>query len=131
MSRMVAHAAVLCIVAASLSEAPASGGEPAATAGLSELNLPGLEQLQAPRWGRNPFALPTKEEAMAGTLVLTAILYNPDSKLAIVNGQMVGVGDEIDGRQVVAIGPDHIVVREGKSTKRLDVAQFTTEKPAH
>ena len=101
---------------------------PASVAGLSELNMSGLEALRAPRWGRDPFDLPSKEEAMAGTLVLSAILYHPDSKLAIVNGHLVGVGGDIDGRRVMSIGPDHIGVREGKSTRRLEVSKFTTEQ---
>jgi hypothetical protein len=96
---------------------------------LSDLNLTGLEQLQPPRWGRDPFALPTKDEVLAGSLTLTAILYHPQSKMAIVNGRMVRVGDQIEGRQVVSIGPDHIVVREGRVTRRLEVAKFTMEAP--
>lgn len=97
-------------------------------AGLSELNMTGLEQLQVPRWGRDPFALPSKEAAISGELTLTAILYHPQSQLAIVNGRMVKVGDEIEGRQVVAIDPDHIVIREGKLTRRLEVPKFTMER---
>ena len=96
---------------------------------LSDLNLTGLEQLQPPRWGRDPFELPTKEETLAGSLTLTAILYHPDSKLAIINGQLVKVGDQIEGRQVVSIAPDHIVVREGRVMRRLEVTKFTMGPP--
>jgi hypothetical protein len=96
--------------------------------GLSEVNLEAFDRLQVPRWGRDPFATPTKQEAMAGTLSLTAILYHQSSSVAVLNGQVVRVGDEVDGRQVVSIDRDHVMVREGKLLRRLDVPRFTAVK---
>jgi hypothetical protein len=108
--------------------ASVAGGRERLSAGLSEVNLQALEQLQSPQWGRDPFALPSKQEVMAGTLSLTAILYHQSSAVAVLNGQVVRVGDEVDGRQVVAIGRDHVIVREGKAIRRLEVPRFTAEK---
>lgn len=105
-----------------------AGSHERMSAGLSEVNLQALEQLQSPRWGRDPFALPSKQEQMAGTLSLTAILYHQSSAVAVLNGQVVRVGDEVDGRQVVAIGRDHVILREGRAIRRLEVPRFTAEK---
>lgn len=106
----------------------AGGRVDAPSLGLSDLNVAGLERLRAPRWGRDPFALPSKDVVITGVLNLTAILYRPDSALAIVNGQVVRSGDEIDGHRVVSIGRDHVIVQEGKTTRRLEVPKFTTER---
>jgi hypothetical protein len=95
---------------------------------LSDLNVDQLRRLSAPRWGRDPFALPLKEEAMAGILNLTAIFYRSDSALAIVNRQVVRSGDDIDGRRVISIGRDYMIIQEGKTTRRLDVPKLTTER---
>jgi hypothetical protein len=65
---------------------------------------------------------------MAGTLSLTTILYSPASAVAVINGQVVRAGDDVNGRLVVSIGPDHVVVREGKITRRLEVPRFIVEK---
>jgi len=65
---------------------------------------------------------------LGGSLSLTAILYNASSASAVINGQVVRVGDEVAGRRVVAIGRDHVVVREGKTIRRLEVPRFTVEK---
>ncbi|MBI3621376.1 MAG: hypothetical protein HY208_04235 [Nitrospirae bacterium] len=124
---------VWAVWVAPASSADATGASETASrarlsAGLSEINLQALEQLEAPRWGRDPFAQPTKEEVMAGTLSLTAILYHQSSAVAVLNGQVVRVGDEVDGRQVVAIDRDHVMVREGKVLRRLDVPRFTVQK---
>jgi len=116
------------VIAAGAAEAPgaqAAARQSRVSSGLSEVNIQAFEQLQAPHWGRDPFAQPTKQEAMAGTLELTAILYSPSSPVAVVNGQVLHVGDTVAGRQVVTIGPDHITLREGNGIRRLDVPRFT------
>ena len=111
--------------AAGAADAPAGSLQLSVSSGLSEVNLSAFEQLQAPHWGRDPFAQPTKQEAMAGTLELTAILYSPSSPVAVVNGQVLHVGDTVAGREVVTIAPDHITLREGNGIRRLDVPRFT------
>jgi hypothetical protein len=120
----------LCVVAFAADESalPSTVHPPQISSGMSDVNPQVFEHSQAPpRWGRDPFAQPTNEEAMSGTLLLTSILYNPASAVAVINGQVVRAGDDVDGRRVVSIGPDHVIVREGKITRRLDVPRFTVE----
>jgi hypothetical protein len=116
------------VYAVDASGSPGAAHQPRVSSGLSEVNLQAFEQLQAPRWGRDPFAQPTKQGAMAGTLSLTSILYSPASAVAVINGQVVRAGDDVDGRRVVSIGRDYVVVREGKITRRLEVPRFTAEE---
>lgn len=113
--------------AADASKLPGTEHPPRVSSGMSEVNLQAFENLQALRWGRDPFAQPTKEDAMADTLSLTSILYNPASAVAVINGQIVHAGDDVDGRRVVSIGPDHVIMREGKIILRLEVPRFTVE----
>jgi hypothetical protein len=119
----------LCAVgyAADESALPSTAHPPRISSGMSDVNLQVFERSQSSRWGRDPFARPTNEEAMSGTLSLTSILYNPASAVAVINGQVVRAGDDVDGRRVVSIGPDHVIVREGTITRRLDVPRFTVE----
>lgn len=113
--------------AADESALPSAVHPPRVSSGMSDVNLQDFENLQTTRWGRDPFAQPTNEEAMSGTLSLTSILYNPASAVAVINGQVVRAGDDVDGRRVVSIGPDHVIVREGTINRRLDVPRFTVE----
>jgi hypothetical protein len=120
----------LCAVTSAVDESSSPGAthQPRISSGMSEVNLQAFAHLERPRWGRDPFAQPTREDAMAGTLSLTTILYSPASAVAVINGQVVRAGDDVNGRLVVSIGPDHVVVREGKITRRLEVPRFIVEK---
>lgn len=51
-------------------------------------------------------------------LVLGSILYSPQRRLAIVNGQIVGVGDRIGSATVLYIEPRAVIVQSADGTKR-------------
>ena len=121
------HAGAVRVSQATDTPASAKRSADRQSASLSELNLQGLEELRKSRWGRDPFSLPKAGEVFGDTLDLTAIFYGTDSTLAIINGEMVKPGDEIDGRRILSIGEDYVVVREGKAVRRLEVRQFTVE----
>jgi hypothetical protein len=46
--------------------------------------------------------------------VLGSILYSPDRKLAIVDGGIVGPGDEVRGARIVDITPNAVILRDGR-----------------
>ncbi len=84
---------------------------------------------QAPVPGRNIFAWPAAksapglsgqrraaEEAVAAMkkLKAEAILWNRSKPLAIINGNLVGVGDLLSGIRVVAIRRDSITLEKGQ-----------------
>jgi len=45
--------------------------------------------------------------------LLGTILYSPDRKLAIIDGRIVGPGDEIQGARIVDITPGTVILRDG------------------
>ena len=48
--------------------------------------------------------------------LLTATLVSDARQVAIVNGQPTCVGDEVDGAEVVAVGPSSVELRLGSRT---------------
>jgi hypothetical protein len=51
--------------------------------------------------------------------VLGTILYSPDRKLAIIDGRIVGPGDQIRGARIVDITPGSVVLRGSDGRLRL------------
>ena len=49
---------------------------------------------------------------------LGTILYSPDRKLAIVNGRIVGIGDDVSGARIVDITSAMVLLRDGKGQLR-------------
>ena len=50
--------------------------------------------------------------------VLGTILYSPDRKFAIVNGRIVGPGDEVNGARIVDITPTTVLLRDAQGRLR-------------
>jgi hypothetical protein len=53
------------------------------------------------------------EVALPFDAVLGTILYSPDRKLAIIDGRIVGPGDEIRGARILEITPGAVILRDG------------------
>jgi hypothetical protein len=58
------------------------------------------------------------EVALPFDAVLGTILYSPDRQLAIVDGRIVGPGDEVRGARVVEITPSAVMLRDGQGRLR-------------
>ena len=71
-------------------------------------------------WDRDPF---TRGASMgqASGFTLSGILWDAASPIAILNGQMLHVGDELDGYRVLEIAPDHVAVSDGVETFQLSI----------
>jgi hypothetical protein len=50
--------------------------------------------------------------------VLGTILYSPDRKLAIVDGRIVGPGDDVRGARVIDITPTAVLLRDARGRLR-------------
>ena len=72
-------------------------------------------------WGRDPFAK-GMAEGQAGGLALSGILWDTQSPLAIINGQMLHIGDEVDGYHVTEITPERVAISDGTDTFQLQVS---------
>lgn len=72
---------------------------------------------------RNPFLTQEEENDLKqiGTtipinyLMLQAVLYSPNASRAIINGQIVVVGDSIDNKKVIRIEPEAVILKDAQS----------------
>jgi hypothetical protein len=70
-----------------------------------------------------PVRTPPPEIALPFEASLGTILYSSDRKLAIIDGRIVGVGDEVRGARVTDITPTAVFVRDVQGKlRRLTVA---------
>ncbi len=60
-----------------------------------------------------PSEVPLPFDAVLGT-----ILYSPDRRLAIIDGRIVGPGDDVRGARVVDITPDAVLLRDAQGRLR-------------
>ena len=72
-------------------------------------------------WGRDPFTRGTATGDGSG-LTLAGILWDPQQPLAIINGQTVHVGEELEGYRVTEITQDHVSITDGTQTFQLLIA---------
>jgi|SRR3989338_4360695 len=81
-------------------------------------------------WGKNPFLKPqaAPEKAALSNLVLGGIVWDAFSPKAVINDTIVMVGDEIDGRKVVAINPESVILTDGAEETRLGLEPLETKK---
>jgi hypothetical protein len=66
---------------------------------------------------------PPPEAAVPFDALLGTILYSPDRKLAIIDNQIVGVGDEVKGARVTEITAGAVLLRDAHGKlRRLTLA---------
>lgn len=70
-------------------------------------------QAPPPRARERPAAAAVPFDAVLGT-----ILYSSDRKLAIIDGRIVGVGEEVKGARVLDITPTVVTLRDGQGRLR-------------
>ena len=103
--------------------AASSQGAPAA---LLAPEVPAQREAQRERaaqlaWGRDPFMRGARAGQASG-LTLSGVLWDPNQPMAIINGQMVHVGDELEGYRILEITQDRVSVTDGTQTLQLLVA---------
>ncbi len=86
----------------------------------------GLAALQRPEkkshysdWGRNPFL---EKETLVSKVVplnLEGIAWDKENPKAVINARIVGVGEDIEGRKVVDIAQDRVIVNDGVKNEEL------------
>ncbi len=77
-------------------------------------------------WGRDPFSSgpSTSEPATLSDMVLTGILWDDSAPLAMINDNLVGVGDKIGGYAVAEIKKDKVVLTDGEQNHTLTLPQY-------
>ena len=107
-------------------EPPAASVEEGQAEAAELLPLPTQRAAQRERaaqlgWTRDPFTHGAGV-GLAGGFALSGILWDATAPIAMVNGQMVGVGDTIEGYRVTEIRIDRVVLSDGQQTHELLVS---------
>ena len=80
-------------------------------------------------WGRDPFLSPlvkgVPEEGVpkAGALILTGIVCDEKGAQAIIGDYIVNVGDIINGKRVISIKKNKVVLMKGKERETLKLEE--------
>lgn len=80
-------------------------------------------------WGRDPFLSPlvkgVPEEGVprVGALILTGIVRDEEGVQAIIGDYIVSVGDIINGKEVISIRKNEVVLMEGKEREILKLEE--------
>ena len=114
-------------IAAEAVPSPSAADAPSSSVPVSsEAAVPGRqaqrEYAATLTWRRDPF---TRGGSAAGVrgLTLSGILWDPQKPIAILNDQMVSVGDEVEEYQVLEIRPDRVLLTDGTETIQLLISQ--------
>ena len=80
-------------------------------------------------WGRDPFLSPlvkeTPDEGVpeVGALILTGIVRDEEGVQAIIGDYIVNVGDIINGKRVISIKKNKVVLIKGKKRETLKLEE--------
>lgn len=98
---------------------------PAPAPGPADERLGSSAQAQ---WGENPFVADRSGAGSSGAFppnrgetgfTLSGILWDAESPSAVINNQVVGVGERLDRWQVTEIRKDRVVLSDGSATQTL------------
>ncbi len=70
-------------------------------------------------WGRSPFLQKTEAVVTPTKLILAGIAWDDQGPKAVINDQIVGVGDKVGGNTVVSIKKDRVIMNDGSSDFEL------------
>lgn len=89
---------------------------------LSGLDLDGFKESSSTviDWDKNPFVQPAGDVAL-DELKLTGVIYNPEKQAAILDDQVVEVGDKIGYSEVLEIGKTYVILRNENGMFRLSL----------
>lgn len=81
------------------------------------------------RWGKDPFNRPpdpvSAEAGSSGSFVeLRGVIAGPTGVVAILNHDIVRVGDRVNGEIVVDITPSAVVLKRGQQVRRVVIRSF-------
>ena len=97
--------------------------EPYPTPGVAEMATPGVGYGNDAKWGRDPFLLDTanvKEQVM-GDMALKGIVADRENPYAIINNDIVKLGDKVNGMTVIEINEKNVVLDENGQRHTLEL----------
>jgi len=86
-------------------------------------SVPESESWDKLRWGRDPFLLETANIQEQGTedLALSGIMPDKQDPYAIINGEVVKLGDKVAGMTVIEINENNVVLDENGQRHTLEL----------
>jgi hypothetical protein len=70
-------------------------------------------------WGRDPFLSKNARLKSLSRFNLNGIAWDEEKPVAVINGEVVGIGDSIIGNTIMDITPDRVVLSDGQTTTEL------------
>lgn len=74
-------------------------------------------------WGRNPFTLQKTSSKAFKSLILDGIMWDKEKSLAIINDEIVKIGERIGDNIVVEIKQDSVILNDGTKDFELKLGQ--------
>ena len=75
-------------------------------------------------WGRDPFSGRLYlSEKKASALRLVGIIWDKNQPLAMINERILKAGDTIQGKQIIRINPDSVIIDDGSKETELKLQQ--------
>jgi hypothetical protein len=102
------------------------------------LRISHAESLEEPEQISNPF-LTDEEVLVFGSQDrnitwtdphINAIFYSSRSSTVVISGRVLGVNDFIDGRQIIAIRPEALVLKDKKGTYVVKMGSVLQKQPS-
>ena len=74
-------------------------------------------------WGRDPFVITQAPVSHSSVLALGGIVYDEKDSYALINNQLLHIGDEVNGNRVVDIQQDRVILNDGNKDIELKLEQ--------
>jgi len=74
-------------------------------------------------WGRDPFMVTQTPVSSSSALALGGIVYDEKDSYALINNQLLHIGDEVNGNRVVDIQQDTVILNDGNKDIELKLEQ--------
>lgn len=74
-------------------------------------------------WGRDPFMVTQTPVSSSFALALGGIVYDEKDSYALINNQLLHIGDEVAGNRVVGIQQDRVILNDGNKDIELRLEQ--------
>ncbi len=74
-------------------------------------------------WSRAPFSASSAPIKGYGGHTLSGIIWDKENPMAVINDNIVKIGDKIDGNTVVSIEQDRVVLNDGSKNIELLLGQ--------
>jgi hypothetical protein len=118
MNKIIFTFLIFFMTASFVNQTRSQGAERVAVEAISDVDFDYLQKQPTLDWGPSPFSKkpgfaafdPALDEISIDQFKLGGIIFDSRDPVAIINGETVGVGDDIDGLVVDVIKPNYVII---------------------